>query len=63
MAAGYTKEFLIEAALSKFEPLGTTVVDNMRPMFEKCYNDFGKDKFRTYTSLTAEAIRDYKAKW
>ena len=61
--AGYTREFLIEAALSHFEPLGIQVIEEMRPLYEKCYDDFGKDAFRKYTSLDAEAIREYKAKW
>jgi hypothetical protein len=58
--AGYTKEFLIDAGLFKFEPLGKEAIDELRPLFEKCYDDFGKDKYRTYTSLDAAAIKEYK---
>jgi hypothetical protein len=61
--AGYTKEFLVEAALSRFEILGIEAVESMRAMFNNFYNEAGKDKFRVYTCLTAEAIKKYKEKW
>jgi hypothetical protein len=61
--AGYTKEFLIEAALSRFEIMGVEVVEEMKPMFTNFYDEVGKDRFRVYTSLNAEAIKEYKEKW
>jgi hypothetical protein len=63
MAAGYTKEFLVEAALSRFEILGMESVESLRIMFDKFYDEAGKDKFRKYTCLDAEAIKKYKEKW
>lgn len=60
--AGYTKEFLVDAALSRFEVLGVEAAESMRPMYEKFYDEAGKDKFRVYTSLDAAAIKEYKAK-
>lgn len=58
--AGYTKEFLIDAFLSKskFYELPT---DDLRKLAEKHYDEVGKDKFRISTALDAAAIKEYKA--
>jgi hypothetical protein len=58
--AGYTKEFLIDAALFRYEPLGKEAIDQLRPIFENCYDKYGKDKYRTYASLDADRIKEYK---
>lgn len=59
--AGYTKEFLVDVFVSRYEPLGLDAVDAMYQMATKFYDEVGRDKFRTYASLDAEAIRTYKA--
>ena len=61
--AGYDKEFLVEAALSRFELLDIEKIEGLRTMFDKFYDEVGKDRFRIYTSLSAEAIKKYKEKW
>lgn len=61
--AGYTKEFLIDVAISRFEILGVESAENMRPMFEIHYNKVGKEEFRKHASIDAETIRNYKDKW
>lgn len=58
--AGYTKEFLIDAGLFRYEVLGKEAIDQLRPLFEKCFDTYGKDKYRTYASLDAAAIKAYK---
>lgn len=58
--AGYTKEFLIDAGLFRYEPLGKEAIDQLRPLFESCYDKYGKDKYRLYASLDAAAIRQFK---
>lgn len=59
--AGYTKEFLVCAFVHRYEPLGLDAVDSMYKMATKFYDEVGRDKFRIYCSLDAEAIRTYKA--
>jgi hypothetical protein len=60
--AGYTRDFLLEAFASRYEPLGLTAVESQYALAAKTYDKFGKDKFRAYASLDAEAIKQYKAK-
>jgi len=62
--AGYTKEFLVDAFLSKFVNCNIITVDQMECL-ERMANDFydevGRDKFRVYASLDADVIKRYKA--
>lgn len=61
--AGYSKDFLIAAFMSRYlkcEKLSIEQLCDLEQLAEKCYNDVGKDKFREYASLDAEAIRVYK---
>lgn len=60
--AGYTKEFLLECYASRFEPLGLEACEDMYQLGKQFYDKVGKDKFRVYASLDAEAIREYKNK-
>ena len=60
--AGYTRDFLIQAYLSRYEPLGLEAVESLYKIAESAYDTYGKDRFRVYASLDAEAIRNYKAK-
>lgn len=61
--AGYTKEFLIDAYLSRFINCSMITVEQLVELEEmavKLYDEVGRDKFRTYASLDAEAIKTYK---
>lgn len=60
--AGYTRDFLLAAYTSRYESLGLEAVESLYKIAVKCYDEHGKDKFRIYASLDAEAIRQYKAK-
>ena len=58
--AGYTKEFLIDAFVSRYEMLGLETVEKLYKMATKFYDEVGKEKFRVYASLDAQAIKLYK---
>ena len=60
--AGYTRDFLLQAYVSRYEPLGLEAVESLYKIAESAYDTYGKDRFRVYASLDAEAIRNYKAK-
>lgn len=55
----YTRQFLIDCFLFRFDKAGLSCVE-MLPMAEKFYDSVGKEKFRTYCSLDAERIQEYK---
>lgn len=56
----YKKDFLIDAALYRYEALGEERVNQLRPMYDETYEKYGKERFRQLTCLDAEAIRSYK---
>lgn len=61
--AGYTKDFLIDAFMSRFLKCELISIEELCALEEiaiKFYDSAGRDKFRIYASLDAEAIRDYK---
>lgn len=61
--AGYTKEFLIDAYMSRFIACDKIAIENLETLEQnaiKLYDEVGRDKFRVYASLDAEAIRVYK---
>jgi hypothetical protein len=61
--AGYTKEFLVDAFISRYVKctlLSIETLENMEKMATKLYDQVGRDKFRTYASLDADAIKEYK---
>lgn len=61
--AGYTKEFLIDAFMSRFlkcKLISIEALCELEEMASKFYDEVGRDKFRTYASLDAEAIRQFK---
>ena len=60
MARAYTKEFLIEAFLSRYQILGKEKVEGLRVLADKFYDEAGKDKFRDYASLSPAAIKLFK---
>jgi hypothetical protein len=62
--AGYSKEFLIDVALDRFvhcSLLNADQVESLEKMYNNFYDKVGRDKFRVYASVDAEAIRAYKA--
>lgn len=60
--AGYTKEFLIDAFVSRYEPLGVDAVEKQWCLASKFYDSVSKETFRAYCSLDAQAIEAYKRK-
>ena len=59
--AGYTKQFLLQAALSKNAYYKVPVSPEMEKLFSDHYDRVGKDKFRIATALDAAAIKEFKA--
>lgn len=61
MATGYSKEFLVEAFMSRFiKVLDIDKLCDLEEMANRFYDEVGKDKFRVYASLDADAIKQYK---
>lgn len=61
--AGYSKDFLISAFMSRFlrcELISVEKLCDLEEMASRFYDEVGRDKFRIYASLDAEAIRTYK---
>jgi hypothetical protein len=58
--AGYTKEFLVDAFVSRYESLSKETVAKTKALANKCYDEHGKDKFRVYAAVDADAIRKFK---
>lgn len=61
--AGYSKDFLISAFMSRFlhcELISVEKLCDLEEMANRFYDEVGRDKFRIYASLDAEAIRTYK---
>lgn len=62
--AGYSKEFLIDAFLSRYVVCPLISIDKLvvlERQANELYDRVGRDKFRAYASLDAEAIKEYKA--
>jgi hypothetical protein len=59
---GYKKEFLINAFVSRYEPLGLEAVEKQYQLASRFYDTTTKEQFRKYCSLDAEALADYKRK-
>lgn len=63
--AGYSKQFLIDAFMSRYIDCSLISIEQleaMEAMANKFYDEVGRDKFRVYASLDAEAIRVFKNK-
>jgi len=61
--AGYTKQFLIDAFMSRYlQALAIEKLENLEKMATDLYDRVGRDKFRDYAGLSADAIRVYKNK-
>ena len=61
MASGYTREFLVSAFLSRYVTLSSEKFSALESMAEDFYDKVGRDTFRVYCSLDAEAIKVAKA--
>ena len=59
MGKAYTKEDIINAALMRFQTLGEEYISTLRPMYEKFFDEKGKDTFRTYASVTPAVMKEY----
>jgi hypothetical protein len=59
--AGYSREFLIAAFLSRYMTLPEDKFTWLHELAESFYDERGKDSFRLYCSLDADAIKTYKA--
>lgn len=64
MGVAYTKDFILDAAMHRYEATFETPEKRtkFRDMISAQYDRQGKDKFRQYASLDAAAIRDFKNK-
>lgn len=56
---GYTKEFLVDAYVSRYEGVSVNVSE-LRSMAIKHYDNVGKDAFRVSASLDAAEIKKFK---
>ncbi len=56
---GYTRHFLICAFVSRYAEI-LSDFDKYLTMVENFYDEVGKDKFRIYCSLDAEALQKYR---
>jgi hypothetical protein len=61
--AGYNKDFLIDAFMSRYIHCTLITIEQLEKMEQMAidlYDKVGRDKFRAYASLDAEAIKLYK---
>lgn len=61
--AGYSRDFLIDAFLSRYTQCTLISIESLvrlEQMANDLYDRVGRDSFRTYASLDADAIRVYK---
>ena len=57
--AGYTKEFLVDAYVSRYENVAANV-SQLREQAVKHYDLVGRDQFRVSASLDAQEIKKFK---
>lgn len=61
--AGYSRDFLIDAFMSRYIRCTLITIEQLvklEQMANDLYDRVGRDSFRSYASLDAEAIRVYK---
>ena len=58
--AGYTKEFLVDAYLSRYDKVVGVRLPALKSMAEQHFDAVGKDAFRVSASLDADAIKKFK---
>jgi hypothetical protein len=62
--AGYTKDFLVDAFMSRYVSCSTITIEQLERLEQMAidlYDRVGRDQFRVYTCLDSEAIRKYRA--
>jgi len=63
--AGYTKEFLIDVFMNRYvncDSISIEKLERLEQMANDLYDRVGRDSFRVYACLDADAIREYKNK-
>lgn len=63
MGRAYTKEFLVDAFVYRYTTCTMLTIEQLcrlEDMANEFYDKVGKDKFREYCSLDAQALKDYK---
>ena len=61
--SGYTREFLIAAFMSRYIACNLITIEqleHLETITAELYDKVGRDKFRVYASLDADAIKIYK---
>lgn len=61
--AGYSRDFLIDAFMSRYVKSTLITIEqlvNLEQMANDLYDRVGRDGFRSYASLDADALRVYK---
>ncbi len=61
--SGYSRDFLISAFMSRYIKCALLSIEqlvHLEQMASDLYDRVGRDSFRSYASLDAEAIRVYK---
>jgi hypothetical protein len=61
--AAYSKQFLIDAFMSRYVKCTILTIEELvrlEQMANDLYDRVGRDSFRSYASLDAQAIKDYK---
>jgi hypothetical protein len=61
--AGYSRDFLIDAFMSRYIQCTKLTIEQLvrlEQMANDLYDRVGRDGFRSYASLDADAIRAYK---
>jgi hypothetical protein len=61
--SGYSRDFLIDAFMSRYVKCSKLTIEqlvNLEQMAHDLYDRVGRDSFRSYASLDAEALRVYK---
>ena len=58
--AGYTKEFLVDAYLSRYDKVVGVRLPALKDLADKHYDSVGKDAFRVSASLDADAIKKFR---
>lgn len=61
--AGYSRDFLIDAFMSRYIRCTLITIEqlvNLEQLANDLYDRVGRDSFRTYASLDADALRVYK---
>ena len=61
--AGYSRDFLIDAFMSRYIKCAAITIEQLvrlEQMAGDLYDRVGRDSFRSYASLDADALRVYK---